>query len=173
MQFSPYQAGLHSLGFAVPVRSASVEIRRSLPSDQDVLVDIWLGSVRATHKFLTEENIDHLQELVRNGALNGLEIWVLCDDGDKPVGFMGLSDAKVEALFLAPEMLRQGHGRQLLRHARALKGPLTVEVNEQNPDAVRFYEACGFVVERRSPLDSSGLPFPILHMRQRSEDLPA
>jgi putative acetyltransferase len=147
-----------------------VEIRRSLPSDQDVLVDIWLRSVRATHKFLLDENIERLHELVRNGALDGLEIWVLCDDGDKPVGFMGLSDAKVEALFLAPEVLRQGYGRQLLRHARTLKGPLTVEVNEQNPDAVRFYETCGFVVESRSPLDSSGLPFPILHMRQRRED---
>jgi putative acetyltransferase len=150
-----------------------VEIRRSLPGDQDVLVDIWLRSVRATHKFLTEENIEHLHELIRNGALDGLEIWVLCDGGDKAVGFIGLSDAKVEALFLTPEVLRRGYGRQLLRHARGLKGPLTVEVNEQNPDAVRFYEACGFVVESRSPLDSCGLPFPILHMRQRCEDSPA
>jgi putative acetyltransferase len=147
-----------------------VEFRRSLPSDQDVLVDIWLRSVRATHKFLTDENIEHLHELVRNGALDGLEIWVLCDDGDKPVGFMGLSDAKVEALFLAPEVLRRGYGRKLLQHAEKLKGPLTVDVNEQNPDAVRFYEACGFVVESRSPLDSSGLPFPIVHMRQRVKD---
>ena len=76
----------------------------------------------------------------------------------------------VEALFLDPQIHRQGCGRRLLQHARGLKGQLTVDVNEQNPAAVRFYEACGFVVEGRSPLDSSGLPFPILHMRQRLDD---
>jgi putative acetyltransferase len=81
---------------------------------------------------------------------------------------MGLTNSQVEALFLAPEMHRHGHGRRMLEHARKLKGPLTVDVNEQNPAAVCFYEACGFVVEGRSPVDSSGLPFPILHMRQRS-----
>jgi putative acetyltransferase len=126
--------------------------------------------VRATHHFLTEEDIQHLHQLVRNGALDGLEIWVLCSDADTPLGFMGLSGASVEALFLDPRIHGQGYGRRLLQHARELKGQLTVDVNEQNPDAVRFYEACGFVVESRSPLDSSGLPFPILHMRQRRED---
>jgi putative acetyltransferase len=146
-----------------------VQIRPSLPEDQEALIDIWLRSVQATHTFLTEENIDHLHELVRNGALDGLEIWVLCDDDHKPIGFMGISGANLEALFLAPEVHRRGYGRQLVEHARNLKGQLAVDVNEQNPEAVRFYEACGFVVQGRSPLDSSGLPFPILHMRQREE----
>jgi putative acetyltransferase len=104
--------------------------------------------------------------LVRQGALDGLEIWVLCVEGREPIGFMGLSGSKVEALFLSPEYHRCGGGRRLMQHARELKGPLTVEVNEQNPGAIRFYEACGFVGEGRSELDSAGLPFPILHMRQ-------
>jgi putative acetyltransferase len=142
-------------------------IRRSQPGDHDGLVEIWLRSVRATHDFLTQQDIDHLHQLVQDGALDGLEIWVLCEDTDKLIGFMGLSEATVEALFLAPEVHRRGYGRQLLQHAQGLKGDLTVDVNEQNPAAVRFYEACGFVVEGRSPRDSSGLPFPILHMRQR------
>jgi putative acetyltransferase len=79
---------------------------------------------------------------------------------------MGLSGSKVEALFLAPEFHGQGWGRQLLLHAREIKGELTVDVNEQNTQAVGFYEACGFVVEGRSERDSLGLPFPLLHMRQ-------
>jgi putative acetyltransferase len=145
-----------------------MEIRRSLPSDEQMLIDIWLRSVRATHTFLSEDDIQHLHHLVQKGALEGLEIWVLCSDARTPIGFMGLSGPKVEALFLAPEVHRRGYGRRLLEHARNLKGTLTVEVNEQNPAAVRFYEACGFVVERRSELDGNGLPFPILHMRQSS-----
>ena len=51
-------------------------------------------------------------------------------------------------------------------NAQALRGgDLTVDVNEQNPAACRFYEACGFVVEGRSELDSTGRPFPLLQMR--------
>jgi putative acetyltransferase len=143
-----------------------MEIRQATLSDHDALIEIWLRAVRATHHFLTEADIENLLALVRQGALDGLEIWVLCGEGGVPIGFMGLSDSEVEALFLAPEYHRCGGGRRLLQHARALKGALTVDVNEQNPAAVRFYEACGFVVEGRSELDSSGLPFPILHMRQ-------
>jgi putative acetyltransferase len=45
-------------------------------------------------------------------------------------------------------------------------GDLTVDVNEQNPAAVGFYEAVGFVVVGRSPLDDAGRPFPLLHMRR-------
>ncbi|MBW3621953.1 MAG: GNAT family N-acetyltransferase [Armatimonadetes bacterium] len=103
---------------------------------------------------------------MRDRALVELELWVLCSDAGVPMGFMGLSGSKVEALFLAPEHLRQGGGRRLIQHARKLRGVLTVDANEQNPAARRFYEACGFVVEGRSELDSAGRPFPILHMRR-------
>jgi len=60
----------------------------------------------------------------------------------------------------------------LVRHAQALKGELLVDVNEQNPAACRFYEACGFVVEGRSELDSTGRPFPLLHMRLPAPNSP-
>jgi putative acetyltransferase len=54
-------------------------------------------------------------------------------------------------------------------HAQQLRdGDLTVDVNEQNPAARGFYEALGFVVVGRSPLDDGGRPFPILHMRRQT-----
>jgi putative acetyltransferase len=81
------------------------------------------------------------------------------------MGFMGMSGSKMESLFLAPEFQGRGGGRRLVRHAQELRGELTVDVNEQNPAARRFYEACGFVVEGRSELDDAGRPFPLLHMR--------
>jgi putative acetyltransferase len=140
-------------------------IRRSLPTDADALLDIWLRSVRATHDFLSEDDIQSFVPLVREHALVDLDIWVLCSDSGLPVGFMGMSGSKIEALFLAPEFLRRGGGRRLVEHARDLHGELTVDVNEQNPEAIKFYEACGFVVEGRSELDSNGLPFPLLHLR--------
>jgi putative acetyltransferase len=63
----------------------------------------------------------------------------------------------------------QGAGRRLVSHAQALRGgALTVDVNEQNVEARGFYEALGFAVLGRSPVDDMGLPFPILHMRREA-----
>jgi putative acetyltransferase len=148
-------------------------IRQALPTDRDVLLDIWLRSVRATHTFLTEADIQSFLPLVRDFLASAeTELWVLCSDSQAPVGFMAMSGNEMEALFLAPEFHRRGGGRQLVRHAQALKGELTVDVNEQNPSACRFYQACGFVVEGRSELDSTGRPFPLLHMRLAAPNPP-
>jgi putative acetyltransferase len=142
-----------------------VYIRQAQPTDVDMLVDIWLRSVRATHTFLSEDDIQSLLPEVRGGALAALDLWVLCGDSGTIMGFMGLSGSKVEALFIAPEFLHQGGGRRLIAQAQELHGELTVDVNEQNPGACRFYQACGFVFEGRSELDSTGRPFPLLHLR--------
>ncbi|HKA36214.1 MAG TPA: GNAT family N-acetyltransferase [Thermoanaerobaculia bacterium] len=144
-----------------------MEIRRATSSDRDVLADIWLRSVRATHAFLSEEDIRSFLPIVRNVALVELELWVLESDSGEAIGFLGMNGAKMEALFLAPEFLRKGGGRMLVEHARKLKGELTVDVNEQNRAAVRFYRACGFVIEGRSMLDGTGRPLPLLHMRAK------
>jgi putative acetyltransferase len=151
--------------------SGVMRIRRSIPADGELLVELWLRSVRATHTFLSEEDIQTFLPIVRDVALVDLEIWVLCSHSGSPIGFMGLSGSKVEALFLAPEFCRRGGGRRLIRHAQELNGELTVDVNEQNPAAKPFYEACGFVVEGRSEFDSNGRPFPLLHMRLSAPSL--
>ncbi len=140
-----------------------MDIRRAIPADRDILADIWLRSVRATHTFLSEEDIQSLLPLARDYLTSDEpELWVLCW---AVMGFMGMSGSKMDALFLAPEFHGRGGGRRLVRHARELHGELTTDVNEQNPAARRFYEVCGFVVEGRSELDDAGRPFPLLHMR--------
>jgi putative acetyltransferase len=145
----------------------TVVIRPAIPSDDVVLLAIWEHSVRATHAFLTQADIASLHPLVAEELASGsLELWVLTDAGE-PCGWMGLSGAKIEALFPAPEARGQGGGRKLIDHAQALRGgPLTVDVNEQNPGARGFYERLGFVVTGRSELDGGGRPFPLLHLRR-------
>ena len=143
-----------------------MNIRRAIPTDRGVLVDIWLRSVRATHTFLSEADIQSLLPPARDYLTSDEpEFWVLCTDAGAVVGFMGMSGSKMESLFLAPEFQRRGAGRRLVRHAQALHDELTVDVNEQNAAARGFYEACGFVVEGRSELDDQGRPYPLLHMR--------
>jgi putative acetyltransferase len=142
-------------------------IRPSTPTDRDPLLDIWIRSVRATHTFLAESDIESLLPAVRDYLSSPeSELWTLCSDRPTPIGFIGLADNNVESLFVAPEHARCGGGRLLLEHARRLKGPLRVDVNEQNPEAVRFYEANGFHVIGRSPVDDAGRPFPLLHLRE-------
>ena len=141
-------------------------IRSELPADHGRLLGIWLNSVRATHHFLTEADIQSLLPEVRDVALPNLEeILVLCDDDDVAVGFMGLHGPSLEALFIDPSYFRRGGGRLLVEHARHLKGALLVSVNEQNPEALKFYCALGFEVSGRSPVDDGGRAFPLLHMR--------
>jgi len=143
-----------------------MHIRRAIPTDREVLLDVWLRSVRATHTFLSEEAIQTLLPHVRDYLASiEPEFWVLCDDSGTVMGFMGMSGSKMESLFLAPEVQRKGAGRRLVRHAQDLHGELTVDVNEQNTAARAFYEACGFVVHGRSELDEQGRPYPLLRMR--------
>jgi putative acetyltransferase len=141
------------------------DIRPATPADHVALLALWLASVRATHAFLDEHDIQALIPIVRDDALPNLEVWVMQRKA-LVSGFIGLSGAHVEALFVAPECFRQGCGQALLAHARQLKGMLTVDVNEQNPQALAFYIANGFKVQGRSPIDASGNPFPLLHLRE-------
>ena len=143
-----------------------MKIRTAIVEDHGILLDIWLRSVRATHTFMSEEDIQAILPLVRDHALKELEVSVLVTAEGSIMGFMGLSGNKMEALFLAPEFLRRGGGRLLVEHARKSRGALRVDVNEQNPQARKFYESLGFVVEGRSEVDPAGQPFPILHMRE-------
>ncbi|MGY0625916.1 MAG: GNAT family N-acetyltransferase, partial [Paraglaciecola chathamensis] len=39
-----------------------------------------------------------------------------------------------------------------------------VDVNEQNPKALGFYQRIGFKVVGRSELDGQGKPYPLLHL---------
>ena len=150
------------------------QIRRARTADHPALVALWEHSVRATHDFLTEADIVALRPLVRD-ALNddALELWVLTEKADAPIGFMGLAGNDIAALFLEPAHRGQGGGRRLVAYAQQRRdGELTVDVNEQNPAARGFYEALGFVVVGRSPLDDDGRPFPILHMRRPATSAP-
>ena len=143
-------------------------IRKIQAADHPLLMSVWEQSVRATHGFLSEQAIEALIPIVRDQALPHLEVWVCCDQAGQPIGFMGLDGNKLEALFIAPSHFRKGLGKAMLEQARALKGSLLVDVNEQNQGAVAFYLANKFAIVSRSELDGQGQPFPILHLAEES-----
>jgi len=140
-------------------------IRPRVATDDPMLGALWERSVRATHDFLPEDDIQRLLPLVRDTYLPmpALDVWVY-EDQNGIAGFIGTGGHNVEMLFIEPDRRGQGIGRQLLDHARARHDALTVDVNEQNPQAVKFYLHYGFIQVARSPLDGEGKPFPLLHM---------
>ena len=137
--------------------------------DHDRLVDIWYKAVVHTHTFLTEKDIQFYHDMVKSGALKEVEIWVEVNEIAEPTGFIGLDGTKIEMLFVDPKYHGKGIGSRLINHAVKIKGRnLKVDVNEQNDGAYAFYKRLGFVQVGRSELDSSGQPFPLLHLELKS-----
>ena len=145
-----------------------MNIRRSRVEDREQLLALWERSVRASHHFLRESEVAMLRPLVAQElAGEGVDWWVLESADGAPIGFLGYSPGAIEALFLDPDHVGMGGGTLLVAHAQQLAGSaLTVDVNEQNESARRFYEALGFAVTGRSETDAGGRPFPLLHMRR-------
>ncbi|MCI0999520.1 MULTISPECIES: acetyltransferase [Ochrobactrum] len=142
-------------------------IRLSSATDAPALTEIWRASVRATHDFLSPEDFREIETLVSEHYLPNAEVWVIEDDG-RPVGFMGLTDNQIDSLFIAADQRGKGIGKRLIAHAQSLNGgTLTVDVNEQNVQAVGFYRHMGFIETGRSETDDQGRPYPLIHMRQQ------
>lgn len=142
-----------------------MKIRPRVAADDAPLTALWERSVRATHDFIAEDDIQRLYPLVRDSYLPALEAWVWENPDASPAGFIATSDDTVQMLFIEPAQRGQGIGRQLLDHVR--RPGLKVDVNEQNPQAHGFYRHYGFVDCGRSETDGEGRPFPIIHMQLR------
>ena len=141
------------------------EIGAIAAEDMARVVEVWEASVRATHHFLTEADIQYLKPLVGDGLTELRVLAGVRDSDGQVVGFIGVEGAKIEALFIHPAWRGQGIGRRLLSYAVEALGATEVDVNEQNDQAVGFYRRMGFEVVSRSDVDGLGLPFPLLHMR--------
>lgn len=148
----------------LPGGGEGFRIRPSRPTDVPALFDIWLAAVRATHGFLTEEDIGFYARHVREEYLPRRRFTVAADDRDEPLGFMGMTGRKIDTLFVDPARHGKGIGRALVDRALREEPVLSVDVNEQNHGAREFYRRMGFKEVGRSALDDSGRPFPLIHL---------
>ena len=140
-------------------------VRKGRPSDAPQLLEVWRRAVAATHSFVTPEDRDAIDHLVASEYLPNADLFVAADEDDRPVAFLGGSGREIESLFVDPAVHDRGVGTMLMDAFAALgAGTLTVEVNEQNETARRFYERRGFRVVERFPDDRQGRPYPLLRM---------
>ncbi|HBX7718532.1 TPA: acetyltransferase [Klebsiella pneumoniae] len=140
-----------------------INIRRSRPDEGDKLTAIWCRSVDATHDFLTKAYRKELEEMVR-AFLPEAPLWVAVNTEDQPIAFMLLTGDHMDALFVDPDVRGCGVGKLLIEHALPLTPKLTTNVNEQNEQAVGFYQKMGFRVTGRSETDDLGQPYPLLNL---------
>jgi putative acetyltransferase len=141
----------------------------TIPSEKDFdeITALWERSVRATHHFLKEEDIRYFRPLVRNQYLGMVKLYCIRDE-DRIKGFLGLSDDKIEMLFIDPELRGKGIGGKLLKFAIHELGYSQVDVNEQNTEALAFYKRYGFEVVGRTEKDATGRDYPILNLALNS-----
>jgi len=137
-------------------------------SEYPAVVELWEASVRATHHFLKEEDILYFKPLILNHYLDAVELSCIRNDKRVILGFQGVAEGNLEMLFIHPDQRGKGIGKALLDHAVKNLEITKVDVNEQNEQALGFYRHYGFEVISRSELDSSGKPYPILHMELKA-----
>lgn len=142
-----------------------IEVNERTQSLIQQLLMVWEKSVRETHLFLSDIEIENIKKYVPE-ALNGISHLIIANDEDgHSVAFMGIEDEVLEMLFITPEQRGKGLGKALLGFGIEKYGVKQLTVNEQNPQAKGFYEHLGFKVYKRTDNDEQGNPYPILYMR--------
>ena len=129
------------------------------------LLTVWENSVKATHLFLSVQEIDEIKNYVPQALKEIAHLIIAADENGKPAAFMGIQNEKLEMLFVAPEKRGQGLGKQLIQYGIEHHSIREVTVNEQNPQAIGFYEHMGFQTYKRTDLDEQGMPYPLLYMK--------
>lgn len=139
-------------------------IREVKKTDYPILVDIWKSAVLSTHDFLKKEDFlyyrEHLPTYFQYVTLYGYE------HNGRWVGFIGVAENNIEMLFVHNDYRSRGIGKRLVMYGIEKLQVYKVDVNEQNIQAIGFYQHMGFSVITRSDLDAEGKAYPILHMQR-------
>lgn len=143
-----------------------VEVKERTPDLIKGLLEVWENSVRATHLFLSDSEIQSIKKYVPQALNEVLHLLIAEDESGRPVAFMGVEAGSLEMLFIAPEEREKGLGKRLIQYGIKNYSVEKLTVNEQNPQAKGFYEHMGFQVYKRTDLDEQGNPYPLLYMRR-------
>lgn len=144
------------------------DIQDRAPQLISALVVVWEASVRATHLFHSGAEIEQIKLCVPQALESVERLTVAENDSGEPVAFMGTDSGRLEMLFISPAERGKGLGKKLLQLGIEEYGVRELTVNEQNTQAVGFYEHMSFAAYKRTPLDEQGQPYPLLYMRLRT-----
>lgn len=132
-------------------------------SDREQILNVWEKSVLATHDFLKPTDFKEIKALVQTIDFDHFDVYCL-KQNNKVVGFIRVAEQKIEMLFFLPEYIGKGLGKMLTDFAFSELKADKVDVNEQNTNAVRFYQKLGFKTYERTNKDNQGKEYPLLKM---------
>ncbi|MDO9551377.1 GNAT family N-acetyltransferase [Rhodonellum sp.] len=137
-------------------------------NDKAQIIEVWEKSVLATHDFLDPIDFIEIKALVQTIDFNDFEVYCLKQNSEV-VGFIGVAEKKIEMLFFSPEYIGKGLGRKLTEFAFSELKADKVDVNEQNGNAIKFYQKLGFITYERTTKDDQGKDYPLLRMKLAAE----
>ena len=129
------------------------------------LTAVWEDSVKATYLFLSEKKNKKFKQYVPQALREVRYLIVVVNENNIPVAFMGIQEQKLEMLFVMAKERGKGIGTRLIQYGIKEYSIKELTVNEQNPNAKRFYENNGFKVYKRTEVDEQGNPYPLLYMK--------
>lgn len=139
---------------------SALVLRAPRAEERSALLDLWVASWRTTFPAIDFDArrgwlIAHLERLEQAGAAI-----VAAFAGARPEGFVVVDPAgRIDQIVVAPHAQGRGVAQRLMGEARRIAPDrLELDVNADNPRALRFYDREGFqkIGEGRNP--NSGLP---------------
>lgn len=80
-----------------------IEVKDRTASLIEQLLKVWENSVRATHLFLSESEMENIKKYVPQ-ALKEISFLIIAENESQiPVGFMGIVEQHLEMLFISHE----------------------------------------------------------------------
>ena len=147
-----------------------VEIGPASAADYQPIADLWVASWTAVMPAIDFKSrrdwlLAHLAKLESTGSRT-----LLARDADqRPIGFVTLDPATgwLDQIAVSPSSFGRGAAHDLLDAAKALAPTgLQLDVNADNPRAVRFYEREGFVTNGTGRNPTSGLPTRLMRWQR-------
>jgi putative acetyltransferase len=146
------------------MQTHNFEIKPYTDQYNEQVLTVWENSVLATHDFLTKTEFESIKQLVKEINFNDFQVFCMTNK-DLVLGFVGVADQKIEMLFLDPKYFGKGLGKDLLIFAVKILKADQLDVNEQNENALKFYQKFGFEIYERTEKDDQGRNYPVLRMK--------
>lgn len=80
------------------------------------LLEMWGSSVKATHLFLSGNEIEDIKKYVPQALKEIPHLIIVEKENQIPVGFMGIVEQHLEMLFISDEERGKGLGKELLKY---------------------------------------------------------
>ena len=139
-------------------------VEKVTPREWGELLEVWESAVRATHDFLSEEDLPFDKQAIPERYVPEVCVDCFRNEAGRMLGFLGVSASEIEMLFVRDEARGRGVGRELLEYATGVLGLTRLWVNSQNGQAAGFYRRMGFRETGRCERDPEGKPYPLLRM---------